>query len=134
MAAALVIGVITTLCSAGRWLLVARRVGLRLSLGRAVADYYRALLLNAVLPAGVLGDVHRAVSHGRRSGHLGRGVRAVVLERVAGQAVLVVATAALLFTLPTALLGTGLRAIAISVGVVISALVVRSEERRVGKE
>ena len=132
-AAALVIGVITTLCSAGRWLLVARRVGLRLSLGRAVADYYRALLLNAVLPAGVLGDVHRAVSHGHRSGDLGRGVRAVVLERVAGQAVLVLATAALLFTLPTALLGTGLRAIAISVGVVISALVVGTVGLRFGR-
>src|SRR5699024_8217136 len=89
--------------------------------------------LNAVLPAGVLGDVHRAVSHGRRSGHLERGVRAVVLERVAGQAVLVLATAALLFTLPTALLGTGLRAIAISVGVVISALVVGTVGLRFGR-
>lgn len=133
MAAALVLGVVTTVCSAGRWLLVARRVGLRLFLGRAIADYYRSLFLNAVLPAGVLGDVHRAVSHGRRSGDLGRGVRAVVLERVAGQAVLVLATAALLFTLPTALLGTGLRAIAVSVGVVILALVVGTVGLRFGR-
>ena len=133
MAAALVLGVVTTVCSAGRWLLVARRVGLRLFLGRAIADYYRSLFLNAVLPAGVLGDVHRAVSHGHRSGDLGRGVRAVVLERVAGQAVLVLATAALLFTLPTTLLGTGLRAIAVSVGVVILALVVGTVGLRFGR-
>jgi hypothetical protein len=31
----------------------------------AVADCYRALFLNSVLPAGVLGEVHRAVIHGR---------------------------------------------------------------------
>lgn len=87
--AALGIGLLTTVCSAGRWVLIARRLGLRLRLGEAVPDYYRALLLNAVLPAGVLGDVHRAVSHGQRSGDLGRGVRAVVLERFAGQVALI---------------------------------------------
>ncbi|MGX7827941.1 lysylphosphatidylglycerol synthase transmembrane domain-containing protein [Actinokineospora sp. 24-640] len=69
-------------------------------MGTAVADYYRALLLNAVLPAGVLGDVHRAVSHGRRSGDLGRGVRAVVIERLVGQAVLFVAVGAALVARP----------------------------------
>ena len=36
-------------------------------LAAAVADYYRALFLNAVLPAGVLGDVDRAVRHGRQT-------------------------------------------------------------------
>ena len=55
----------------------------------AVADYYRALFLNAVLPAGVLGDAHRALRHGRYAGDVGRGVRAVVLERTAGQVVLI---------------------------------------------
>ncbi|MFC7567730.1 lysylphosphatidylglycerol synthase transmembrane domain-containing protein [Actinomadura namibiensis] len=89
VAAALGVGLLTTVASAWRWRLVARGLGLRLPLRTAVADYYAALLLNAVLPAGVLGDVRRAVGHGRASGDLGRGVRAVVLERVAGQAVLV---------------------------------------------
>jgi uncharacterized membrane protein YbhN (UPF0104 family) len=87
--AALAIGLGTTLCCAARWCLVARRLGLRLSLRGAVEDYYRALFLNAVLPAGVLGDVHRAVRHGRQEGDVGRGVRAVVLERFAGQVVVV---------------------------------------------
>ncbi|MCO1575646.1 flippase-like domain-containing protein [Crossiella sp. SN42] len=87
--AALGIGLLTTVASAERWRLVARGLALPLTLGRAVADYYRGLLLNAVLPAGVLGDVHRAVSHGKESGDLGRGVRAVVFERFAGQVVLI---------------------------------------------
>ncbi len=87
--AALGIGLLTTVASAWRWCLVARGLGLPLTLRAAVPDYYRGLLLNAVLPAGVLGDVHRAVSHGRQSGDLGRGVRAVAFERGAGQAVLI---------------------------------------------
>ncbi|MFD2082854.1 Lysylphosphatidylglycerol synthase TM region [Actinopolymorpha cephalotaxi] len=86
--AALGIGMCTTVLGAWRWCVVARGLGLPLSLRQAVADCYRAILLNSVLPAGVLGDVHRAVSHGRQSGDLGRGVRAVVLERTAGQVVL----------------------------------------------
>jgi len=103
IAAALGIGLLTTVLSAARWQVVARRLGLRLPLARAVADYYRSQFLNAVLPAGVLGDVHRAVSHGHRSGDVGRGVRAVVLERVAGQAVLAAAALAVLFTRPALL-------------------------------
>ncbi len=86
--AALALGLLSTVFSAWRWCLVARGLGIRLPLGRAVADYYRSLFLNAALPGGVLGDVHRAVRHGQSAGDVGRGVRAVVLERVAGQAVL----------------------------------------------
>ncbi|WP_308259485.1 lysylphosphatidylglycerol synthase transmembrane domain-containing protein [Pseudonocardia sp. H11422] len=101
--AALGIGLLTTVFSAWRWCLVARSLGLRLPLTVAVADCYRALFLNSVLPAGVLGDVHRAVSHGRRAGDVGRGVRAVVLERVAGQVVLMVAGVGVLLAQPTPL-------------------------------
>uniref|UniRef100_UPI0015EEBFCB lysylphosphatidylglycerol synthase transmembrane domain-containing protein n=1 Tax=Streptomyces albidus (ex Kaewkla and Franco 2022) TaxID=722709 RepID=UPI0015EEBFCB len=78
-----------TVFSAWRWRLVADRLGIRMRLGTAVADYYQALFINATLPSGVLGDVHRAVRNGRDSGDLGRGVRAVILERAAGQVVLV---------------------------------------------
>jgi glycosyltransferase 2 family protein len=104
--AALGIGLLTTVSSAWRWCLVARGLGLRLSLPGAVADCYRAVFLNSVLPAGVLGDVHRAVSHGRRSGDLGRGVRAVALERAAGLLVLVVAALVVLLTQPVLLTAT----------------------------
>jgi uncharacterized membrane protein YbhN (UPF0104 family) len=98
--AALGIGLATTALCAWRWCLVARRLGLRLPLGKAVVDYYRALFLNAVLPAGVLGDVQRAVTHGKQEGDVGAGVRAVVLERMAGQAVVMVAGVAVLLAGP----------------------------------
>ncbi|WP_436494866.1 lysylphosphatidylglycerol synthase transmembrane domain-containing protein [Actinokineospora sp. HUAS TT18] len=96
--AALAIGLLTTVTAAGRWCVISRRLGLPLTLGTAVADYYRALFLNAVLPAGVLGDVHRAVSHGKHTG--GRGVRAVVFERVAGQVVLIAIGVAVVIAQP----------------------------------
>jgi uncharacterized membrane protein YbhN (UPF0104 family) len=102
--AALGLGVVTTVCSAWRWCLVARGLGMRLSLPTAVADCYQALFLNAVLPAGMLGDLHRAVGHGRRNGDIGRGVRAVVLERLVGLVVLVGVAAVVLAAEP-ALLG-----------------------------
>jgi broad specificity phosphatase PhoE/uncharacterized membrane protein YbhN (UPF0104 family) len=104
--AALGIGLLTTVFSAWRWCLVARGLGLRLPMAEAVADCYRALFLNSVLPAGVLGDVHRAVSHGRQSGDVGRGVRAVVLERVVGQVVLLVVAVGVLLAQPTLLTAT----------------------------
>jgi uncharacterized membrane protein YbhN (UPF0104 family) len=102
--AALGIGAVTTVCSAWRWCLIARGLGMRLPLSAAVADCYQALFLNAVLPAGVLGDLHRAVGQGRRSGDVGRGVRAVVLERLVGLVVLVGAAVVVLLGEP-ALLG-----------------------------
>lgn len=98
--AALGIGLLTTLCCAARWRLIARRLELRLPLSAAVTDYYRSLLLNAVLPAGVLGDVHRGLRHGRLTGDVGKGMRAVVLERFAGQVILVVGAFAVLVVLP----------------------------------
>jgi uncharacterized membrane protein YbhN (UPF0104 family) len=115
--AALAIGLATTVLSAGRWCLVARRLGLRLSLASAVADYYRAVFLNSVLPAGVLGDVHRAVRHGRQEGDLGRGVRAVALERIAGQAVVIVAGLVVLLTRPEIAPAKGIVLIVLVVGV-----------------
>jgi uncharacterized membrane protein YbhN (UPF0104 family) len=99
--AALGIGVVTTVLSAWRWQLVARGLRIRLPLGPAVADYYRALFLNAALPGGILGDVHRAVRHGQSAGDLRRGVKAVVLERVAGQLALAVLAVVVLPTLPS---------------------------------
>lgn len=98
---ALGIGAVTTVFSAWRWQLVARGLRLRIPLGAAVADYYRALFLNAALPGGILGDVHRAVRHGRDAGDMRRSVKAVVLERVAGQIAMAVTAAVVLLTLPS---------------------------------
>ena len=73
------------MCCAWRWSLVAAGLGLRLPLRTAVAACYQSVFLNATLPGGVLGDVDRAVRHGRDAGDVGRGVRAVLWERTAGQ-------------------------------------------------
>jgi uncharacterized membrane protein YbhN (UPF0104 family) len=104
LVAALGIGALTTVVSAWRWCLVAQGLGVRLPLRSAVADYYRSLFLNAALPGGILGDVHRAVRHGRETGDVGRGIRAVVLERSAGQIALITAGLAVLLASPARML------------------------------
>jgi uncharacterized membrane protein YbhN (UPF0104 family) len=130
--AASAIGVVTTVASAWRWCLVARGLGSPLPLARAVADYYRALFLNAALPGGVLGDVHRAVRHGRDAGDVGNGIRAVVLERSAGQLTLIVVAGVVLCTGPLSVVvpdhaGTaaGAGAALLAVGIVLAAVVAR---------
>ncbi|QDY08429.1 flippase-like domain-containing protein [Micromonospora sp. HM134] len=122
---ALALGALAAVGCAWRWRLVAEALGVRLPLGAAVADCYRAVFLNATLPGGVLGDVHRAVRHGREAGDLGRAVRAVVWERTAGQLVQVVLAVALLLALPSPVrpyLPT-VTAVAVAVGLALVVLV-----------
>jgi uncharacterized membrane protein YbhN (UPF0104 family) len=92
---------LTTVCSAWRWRVVARALGVDIGLPGAVCAYYRSLFLNSVLFGGVLGDVHRAVTHGRRAGDVVRGLRAVAWERLCGQVVQAVVTVVVLLTLPS---------------------------------
>jgi hypothetical protein len=99
--AALAIGVLTTSLSAWRWRVVAGALGVGLPFPEATAAYYRSQFLNSTLPGGVLGDVHRGLRHGADVGDLGRGLRAVVWERVAGQVVQVAVTVAVLLVLPS---------------------------------
>jgi glycosyltransferase 2 family protein len=101
LVAAATIFLLTTVCCAWRWRIVARGLGMRLSLPAAVAAYYRCLFLNVTLPSGIAGDVHRGVSHGRDVNDVGRALRAVVWERTAGQVVQIVLTIAVLVVLPS---------------------------------
>lgn len=87
LAAASGIAAVTTVCCAWRWSLVARGLGVALPLRDAVPAYYRSQFLNTALPGGVLGDLHRAMVHGRSAGNVGGGLRAVGWERLAGQLV-----------------------------------------------
>ena len=103
LAAASGLAVLTTVCCAWRWRVVARGLGVDLPLGPAVASYYRSLFLNVTLPGGVVGDVHRGFSHGRDTSDVGRGLRAVAWERSAGQVVQVVLTVLVLLVLPSPL-------------------------------
>jgi uncharacterized membrane protein YbhN (UPF0104 family) len=84
------------MCSAWRWQAAARALGLDITLPTAFGAYYRSLFLNSVLVGGVLGDVHRAVTHGSRAGHVALGVRAVAWERLWGQVIQAVVAAVLL--------------------------------------
>jgi glycosyltransferase 2 family protein len=101
LAAGFGIAVLTTVCCAWRWKTVARGLGVDLGLGTAVAAYYRSIFLNVTLPGGVVGDVHRGISHGRDTSNVSRGLRAVAWERSAGQVVQVVLTVAVLLVVPS---------------------------------
>ena len=96
--AAATLTVLTTVCSAWRWRVAARSLGVDISLPGAVSAYYRSLFLNSVLVGGVLGDVHRAVTHGRRAGDVAGGLRAVAWERLCGQVIQAMATVVVLLT------------------------------------
>jgi uncharacterized membrane protein YbhN (UPF0104 family) len=124
------IGAVVTISCAWRWRLVARAVGIPLSLRAATAACYRAQFLNTVLPGGVLGDVDRGLRHGARVLDRARALRAVVWERFAGQAVQVGVTLVLLAFLPSPV-GTVARTllagavVVLVVGAVVAGLVGR---------
>ena len=127
LAAAAGLAVLTTVCCAWRWKIVARGLGVDLSLPAAVAAYYRSLFLNVTLPGGVVGDVHRGVSHGRDVSDVGRGLRAVAWERSAGQVVQIVLTVVVLLALPSPVHSSmPLVAIAVVVAVLAAVLVARA--------
>jgi glycosyltransferase 2 family protein len=118
LAAACGLAALTTVCCAWRWRIVALGLGVELSLGTAVAAYYRSIFLNVALPGGVVGDVHRGISHG---------LRAVAWERSAGQVVQVVITVVVLLALPSPVRGLVpyivLVALAVAVALVLAARV-----------
>jgi hypothetical protein len=100
LSAAIAITALTTLCCAWRWRVVAAGLGVEVPVGAAVTAYYRSQFLNSTLPGGVLGDLHRAVRHGRDLDDLGLGLRSVVWERCLGQALQVALVVAVLLVLP----------------------------------
>lgn len=116
--AALSLGAVAALATAARWALVARRFGAPVPLPVAVADVYRAQLVNSVLPAGLVGDAHRAIAHGLPGSGGRAGFRAVVVERVGGQAVVVLA-ALLLVAGSAGAAGAGCALLAVSVPAVV---------------
>lgn len=101
--AAVAITAATTVCAAWRWRAVARALGVDIGLGAAVRAYYRSQLLNSVLIGGVVGDVDRALRHGRQARDVARGVRAAVWDRLCGQLVQAVVTVVVLLALPSPL-------------------------------
>ena len=99
--AAAAITFVSAVCAAWRWRVVARGLGLAITMPAAVSAYYRSLFVNTVLPGGVLGDVDRAMRQGRAAGDVRRGVRAVAWERAVGQLVQVALTLLVLLIFPS---------------------------------
>jgi uncharacterized membrane protein YbhN (UPF0104 family) len=104
VALALVLSVAQMLVLAWRWRLTAARLGLELPMRDAVAEYYLGVFINQVLPGGIVGDVSRAWRHARAAAHTAPAVRAVILERLSAQAVMVFVAIVSVLLLP---LGTG---------------------------
>lgn len=126
LAAAAAITAVATVCSAWRWKTVARGLGIDLPLPVAVGAYYKSLFLNVTLPGGIVGDVHRGVSHGREVRDVGRGLRAVVLERSAGQVVQTTLTVVILLVLPSPVQSSmPLGALAVAVAFCVAVLTVK---------
>lgn len=97
----------TTWCCAVRWSRVSARFGERLPVRTAYLAYYRSQLINATVPGGVVGDVHR----GRRHGWLG-----VLWERGLGQVVQVALVAGLLLPGPWRWVALAVLAVALAAG------------------
>jgi len=127
LAAAMVLAMLTTVCCAWRWKIVAGGLGVELSLPVAIAAYYRSLFLNLTIPGGIVGDVHRGISHGRDVSDVGRGLRAVAWERGAGQVVQAVLTVAALLALPSPVRSS---MPLVALGVVVAAVVIVLVARR----
>ena len=106
---------------------MARGLGIDLPLPIAVAAYYRSLFLNVTLPGGVVGDVHRGVSHGRDVRDIGRALRAVGWERFAGQVVQAVLTVVILLAVPSPVRSSmPLVALGVAVALCCSVLIIKA--------
>lgn len=116
---ALVVTAGTTWCCARRWSLLAGAIEVPVPLGTAYRACYRAQFLNATLPGGVVGDVHRGIRHGRDSGAMGRGLRSVVWDRASGQVVQVGLVVLALPFLPGQLRGWALGLAVVVAGVTV---------------
>ena len=90
--AAVVLLLTHTVLSALRWRVTAAPLGIDLSGGHAIREYFLAQLVNTTLPGGVVGDAARAARtrHQATPGtsRLGRSIGAVIVERGVGQVAL----------------------------------------------
>ncbi|MFO7788074.1 MAG: lysylphosphatidylglycerol synthase transmembrane domain-containing protein [Halospina sp.] len=107
--AALALSVPQVVLSALRWRYTAQRLGLPLGSGESVIAYYRATLVNQVMPGGVLGDVERAWRARHPEARTSAAAHSVMIERLSGQLALLLTIAALVAIAPPfALPGAGL--------------------------
>ena len=75
--------------SAFRWRLTGERLGMTISWSQAWREYYLSQVVNQTIPGGVVGDATRAF-RSRQNAGLKAAAESVILERLAGQAALLV--------------------------------------------
>ena len=122
---AVAISVLQVGASAWRWRFTAGKLGIDLPFLDALREYYLATFLNQVLPGGVVGDVSRAWRHAHlqvHQGAVGPSVRAVILERTSGQAVMTTVAVVSFLSLPISL-GTGVWSVIVGAGLLAAAAV-----------
>lgn len=85
---ALLLGVPQVLLSAWRWRFTTGLLGIPLPFSLALREYCLGNLLNQVLPGGIAGDLARAWRHARTASAARLAWHAVMIERAAGQLVL----------------------------------------------
>lgn len=73
-----------TASMARRWQIVARHLGIELSYGTALREYYIGTIINQTLPGGITGDIARAF-RARSAVDLKAAALSVALERLLGQ-------------------------------------------------
>lgn len=115
---ALAISTLQIMLSAWRWQFTAGLIEVPLRFGYALREYYLALLVNQLLPGGVLGDAGRAHRHASQAQSRGRAWRAVIIERASGQIAVAILTLIALLCSPlwhSALGGAWLVAIGVAV-------------------
>ena len=93
--AALVLSIPQVVLSALRWRYTAQRLCLPLGLGESILAYYRATLINQLMPGGVVGDVERAWRARHPQARTSAAVHSVMIERLSGQIALLLTIAVL---------------------------------------
>jgi uncharacterized membrane protein YbhN (UPF0104 family) len=122
-----------TAAAAWRWRVIAGRLGVELSWSSAITMYYRSVFLNMVLPGGVTGDMHRAISHGRSVESVAQASRAVAIERGSGQVVQLALALVVLATIGAQFEGYLITVLAIGMVAIVVVLAALAASRRVRK-
>lgn len=127
VALALAISTLQIMLCAWRWQFTATLIDVPVRFIYALREYYLALLVNQLLPGGVLGDAGRAHRHATQAQSKGRAWRAVIIERSSGQVAVVLLTFTALMLSPlwySALGGGVITAVGLSAAAALTLMIV----------
>lgn len=126
--AALALSVPQVVLSAMRWRYTARKLGLPLGVSESILSYYRATLVNQLMPGGVLGDVERAWRARHPQARTSAAAHSVMIERLSGQLALLLTIGVLMAIAPPvsiSLPGLSGKALWMGAGLVLLVILIR---------